>query len=154
MASPSRPPGICTKPSRASRSNRATKTFLLEAEATLLRFSFKQFRKYCIIRQMKAKAPEVPALSGGVRAFLDFCRVEKGLAANSISSYTADLKRFNAELPVSDRDATPEHLSAYVQTLYAASMSPRSIARNIATLRNFYSFLAREGVVDRNPAEF
>jgi integrase/recombinase XerD len=103
---------------------------------------------------MKAKAPEVPALSGGVRAFLDFCRVEKGLAANSISSYTADLKRFNAELPVSDRDATPEHLSAYVQTLYAASMSPRSIARNIATLRNFYSFMAREGVVDRNPAEF
>ena len=103
---------------------------------------------------MQAKAPGVPALSGGVRAFLDFCRVEKGLAANSISSYLNDLKRFTVSLPVSDRDATSDHLSHYIQSLYTAGMSARSIARNVATLRNFYAFPAREGVVARNPTEF
>jgi len=96
----------------------------------------------------------LPALSGRVTAFLDFCRVEKGLAANSISSYKADLKRLNIKLPVPDGEATPEHLSLYIQTLYSAGMSPRSIARNVATLRNFYGFLAREGMVARNPTEF
>jgi integrase/recombinase XerD len=30
----------------------------------------------------------------------------------------------------------------------------RSIARHVATLRNFYSFLLREGLIERDPAEF
>lgn len=102
---------------------------------------------------MQAKAPEVAPLSGPARAFLDFCRVEKGLAANSISSYRTDLKRFSIALPVQDREATPEHLGAYVQSLYDAHMSARSIARHIATLRNFYAFLTREGAIPKDPAE-
>ncbi len=102
---------------------------------------------------MQAKAPVVAALSGPARAFLDFCRVEKGLAANSISSYRTDLKRLTSELPVRIVEATPEHLSAYVKSLYNAGMSARSIARHVATLRNFYAFLTREGTIDKDPAE-
>jgi integrase/recombinase XerD len=38
--------------------------------------------------------------------------------------------------------------------LYRAGLSARSIARHITTLRNFYSFLAREGEIERDPTEF
>jgi len=103
---------------------------------------------------MQAKAPVVAPLSGPARAFLDFCRVEKGLAVNSISSYRTDLKRLISALPVREADATADHLGSYVQSLYNAGMSARSIARHIATLRNFYGFLAREGTIARDPAEF
>ena len=102
---------------------------------------------------MQAKPPVAVPVTGPARAFLDFCRVEKGLAANSISSYRTDLKRLMLDLPVPVADATPEHLSAYVQSLYNAGMSARSIARHVATLRNFYAFLAREGSVAKDPAE-
>jgi integrase/recombinase XerD len=102
---------------------------------------------------MQAKAPVVSPLSGAARAFLDFCRVEKGLAANSISSYRTDLKRLISALPVRDVDATADHLGSYVQSLYNAGMSSRSVARHIATMRNFYGFLAREGTIARDPAE-
>src|SRR5579884_1563402 len=102
---------------------------------------------------MQAKAPLVAPLSGPARAFLDFCRVEKGLAANSISSYRTDLKSLIQNLPVPDLEATPEHLSAYIQSLYTSGMSARSIARHVATLRNFYAFLAREGKIKKDPAE-
>src|SRR5579863_133674 len=102
---------------------------------------------------MQAKAPVVIPLSGPARAFLDFCRVEKGLAANSISSYRTDLKRLISALPVREAEATPEHLGGYVQSLYNAGMSARSVARHIATLRNFYGFLTREGTIARDPAE-
>ena len=102
---------------------------------------------------MQAKAPVVAPLSGAARAFLDFCRVEKGLAANSISSYRTDLTKLTSALPVRDADATSEHLSGYVESLYNAGMSARSIARHIATLRNFYAFLAREGTIAKDPAE-
>lgn len=120
----------------------------------MFRFSFKQFREYCIIGSMQAKAPVMAPLSGPARAFLDFCRVEKGLAANSISSYRTDLIRLNSKLPVPELQAAPDHLGAYVESLYAVGLSPRSIARHVATLRNFYGFLAREGSIARDPSEF
>jgi integrase/recombinase XerD len=102
---------------------------------------------------MQAKAPVVVPMSGPARAFLDFCRVEKGLAANSISSYRTDLKRLLSALPVREADATAAHLGGYVQALYSAGMASRSIARHIATLRNFYGFLLREGTIAQDPSE-
>jgi len=97
---------------------------------------------------------EIAAESGPVRSFLDFCRVEKGLAANSIHSYRFDLQRLSSALPVAERDASAEHLASYVESLYGAGLSARSIARHVTTLRNFYSFLTREGQIDRDPTEF
>ena len=103
---------------------------------------------------MRALVAEPGELPGPVKAFLDFCRVEKGLAANSIHSYRLDLQRISSALPVSLDSASPEDLGRYVESLYGAGLSARSIARHITTLRNFYSFLAREGDIDRDPTEF
>jgi integrase/recombinase XerD len=103
---------------------------------------------------MQAKPP-IPPLSGHAKSFLDFCRVEKGLSANSLSSYLFDLNRFNSGIhPLAPQSATAEDLGRYVESLYSAKLSARSIARHMTTLRNFYSFLAREGEVQRDPSEF
>jgi len=88
-----------------------------------------------------------------IRSFLDFCRVEKGLAAHSLHSYQFDLKRLSEQIPAADK-ASAEDLARYVDGLYRAGLSPRSIARHITTLRNFYRFLNREGRIDRDPTEF
>jgi integrase/recombinase XerD len=92
-------------------------------------------------------------LTGPAKSFLDFCRVEKGLAANTLASYCIDLQRFRDELPA-EKSATAADLTGYVESLYRAGLSARSIARHITTLRNFYSFLAREGEIERDPTEF
>jgi len=100
---------------------------------------------------MQAMPPK-SALCAQAKSFLDFCRVEKGLSANSISSYFIDLQRFSSE--ISPLGATAEDLGRYVESLYGAGLSARSIARHMTTLRNFYSFLTREGEVKANPTEF
>jgi len=100
---------------------------------------------------MQAMPPK-SALCAQAKSFLDFCRVEKGLSANSISSYFIDLQRFSNE--VSPLAATAQDLGRYVESLYGAGLSARSIARHMTTLRNFYSFLTREGEVKANPTEF
>ena len=88
-----------------------------------------------------------------IRCFLDFCRIEKGLAAHSLSAYTSDLQRFtsfsgdSAELPSSAQ------LRGYVDSLHQSGLSSRSIARHITTLRNFCAFLLREGLVAHDPSE-
>ncbi len=93
-------------------------------------------------------------LSGLAESFLNFCRVEKGLASHTISSYRLDLERFNSGLPVPEQQVSAQQLADYVDSMYGAKYSPRSIARHIATLRNYYRFLAREGEVRQDPGEF
>lgn len=89
-----------------------------------------------------------------IQAFLNFCRVEKGLAPNSIQSYQLDLKRLSDAQAGPVRDLQPADLARYVESLYGAGLSARSVARHITTLRNFYRFLIQEGQLDRDPTEF
>ena len=89
-----------------------------------------------------------------IQAFLNFCRVEKGLAHNSIQSYQLDLKRLSDAQPGPARDLQPGDLARYVESLYGAGLSARSVARHITTLRNFYRFLIQEGQLDQDPTEF
>src|SRR5277367_3934304 len=103
---------------------------------------------------MQAMPPK-SALCGHAKSFLDFCRVEKGLSANSIGSYFIDLQRFsNGISPLAPAGATAEDLGRYIESLYSAGLSARSIARHMTTLRNFYSFLTREGEITADPSEF
>jgi integrase/recombinase XerD len=103
---------------------------------------------------MQAMPPK-SALCGHARSFLDFCRVEKGLSANSLSAYLIDLQRFSCGIaPLAPSGAKAEDLGRYIESLYSAGLSPRSIARHMTTLRNFYSFLTREGEVKADPSEF
>ena len=88
-----------------------------------------------------------------VKSFLDFCRVEKGLAKNSLHSYSFDLERLISHFPQPSL-ATPQELAAYVESLFSAGLSARSIGRHITTLRNFYAFLSREGAISSDPTEF
>ena len=103
---------------------------------------------------MQTSATKVKPLSAPAESFLNFCRVEKGLANHTISSYRLDLQRFSAELPVPEREIKAHQLADYIESLYRAKFSPRSIARHVATLRNYYRFLAREGEVSGDPGEF
>jgi len=102
---------------------------------------------------MQATVPPFRPLAPSIQAYLNFCRVEKGLAANSLHSYQLDLKRLSesADKPVTEIHAAD--LASYVESLYGQGMSARSIARHITTLRNFYRFLIQEGQVIEDPTE-
>lgn len=93
-------------------------------------------------------------LPGPVRSFLEFCRVEKGLSANTVSSYRFDLERFISRFADGGKNASPEDLASYLEWLYQQRLAPKSIARHVATIHNYYRFLAREGEVSKDPAEF
>jgi integrase/recombinase XerD len=112
-------------------------------------FSSKQFREYCIIGSMQNGVP----LSVRIKTFLDFCRVEKGLAPNSIDAYARDLAKFQSYLGTAAPPPGPEHVRSYIDSLYRSGLSSRSIARHTTTLRNFYRFLLREHAIESDPTE-
>lgn len=92
-----------------------------------------------------------------VRAFLAWCRVEKGLSTNTIASYELDLKRFsefleNAAGSGAGADGCDSAtVRKYVDSLYADGLSSRTIARHLTTLRNYFLHLVREGRIECDP---
>ena len=81
--------------------------------------------------------------------------VERGLSANTISAYSADLRHFQdhlIELGTSCwREVSGGIISGYIQTL-GPLLSPRSRARRLAALRSFFKFLEKDGRIKGNPA--
>jgi len=100
-----------------------------------------------------ARAVESAGLTGCGLAFLNYCRVEKGLSANSISAYRADLDRLIAFAGDQAGIPGPETLRLYIDSLYRGELSQRSIARHMATLRCFFRFLLEGNSIDWDPAQ-
>ncbi len=86
--------------------------------------------------------------------FLYHLRVERGLAENSILSYSRDVARFLRFLE--ERNLSPltlsrEDLMDYMAGLDGA-LSHRSAARNLSALKMFFRFLVSEGKILQSPA--
>jgi integrase/recombinase XerD len=94
----------------------------------------------------------VASISAHTASFLDFCRIEKGLSRTTIEAYNADLKRFAGSLHPGDQLSSKECIQRHIDGLYQARLAPRSIARHLATLRNFYKYMLETGAVTADPA--
>jgi integrase/recombinase XerD len=89
-----------------------------------------------------------------VKAYLHYCRIEKGLSANSLDAYRRDLGKFSRFLDEKPfGDVTLETLRAYVDALIGEEIANRSITRHVTALRKFFEFLQEENVIAVNPAE-
>jgi integrase/recombinase XerD len=100
-------------------------------------------------------APATGPLPGEAAAFLNFCRIEKGLAANSMEAYQADLQKFGEFAARECGGAIPdvEAVRRYMDSLYQSGLGSRSVARHLSSLRGFYAFLLREGRIAADPTE-
>jgi integrase/recombinase XerD len=93
--------------------------------------------------------------SRGIRAFLAFCRMEKGLSQNSLEAYSRDLAALRAFSDPLTHGALPdaEVLRSYVNYLYKKDLSTRSIARHLSAIRNLFHFLVADEKVAVDPTE-
>jgi integrase/recombinase XerD len=88
--------------------------------------------------------------------YLSYCRVEKGLAANSVESYASDLGRLGAWAEKNGRgllSLTRRDLREWLIDLGTVKLSENSKRRMISAVRGFYKFLMFEGHVRNNPAD-
>jgi integrase/recombinase XerD len=97
---------------------------------------------------------ESPA-ARAIRAFLVFCRMEKGLSQNSLDAYGRDLAAFRFWADPKTGGALPDAqtLKSYLNHLYTKDLSSRSIARHLSAIRSLYRFLVAEEMVSSDPTE-
>jgi len=91
-----------------------------------------------------------------LKKFKRFLQTEKGLSANSIYSYTYDLKKFSEFLTRSNKDifsATHEDVQRFLKFERTKKHnSSRTLARSLAAIRQFYNFVSDTMGSMENPA--
>ena len=91
-----------------------------------------------------------------IREYLSYCRVEKGLSANTIESYAHDLARLGDWAEKNGEDLlelTRTDLREWLIDLSAEKLAENSKRRLISAVRGFYKFLMFDGHIKNNPAE-
>lgn len=93
-----------------------------------------------------------PTLSRHVESFLEMMAVERGASPHTLAAYGRDLADFSAALPGGDvLGAAPGDLAAYIATLKRRNLAPRTAARRISCLKQFYKFLFAENLRRDDP---
>jgi integrase/recombinase XerD len=92
--------------------------------------------------------PLSPGFALDAEAFLEMMMVERGSARLTVEAYGRDLRDYGAFLRAKGSDgrtAPRDMVRAYIATLGAAGLSPRTQARHLSCLRQFHGFLMAEG---------
>jgi integrase/recombinase XerD len=90
-----------------------------------------------------------------IESFLEMMTAERGAARNTILSYARDLEEMHAFLKrrkVTFEMADKDTLEEYAVMLSKLGLSPRTVARRLSSLRQFFHFLFTENIRKDNPA--
>jgi integrase/recombinase XerD len=84
--------------------------------------------------------------------FLQYLRIEKGVADNTVQSYKHDLAMYREHLgTVGLLEAQKVDVSKFLKFLYARHLKPRSATRAFAAVRGLHKFLILERAATENP---
>lgn len=89
-------------------------------------------------------------------AFLDYLAYEKKYSIHTINAYKTDLDQFLAflghsqeEFPITE--VNYQQIRKWVVALMDAGLSAKSVNRKLSTLKSFFKFLQKSGIVSANP---
>ncbi|MFA6379089.1 MAG: tyrosine recombinase XerC [Candidatus Omnitrophota bacterium] len=88
-----------------------------------------------------------------VEKFISYLDIEKNYSKHTLLNYKIDLEEFFLyleETPVERVDYF--HLRRYLGHLRSKDLKTRTVARKLSSLRSFFKFLFREGLVKKNPS--
>jgi len=89
-------------------------------------------------------------------AFMDYLKVEKGLAANSVLAYDRDLHKYLDHLKSKGVSAPSAILRPVISDFLFSQrprLSPVSISRLLSTIKSFHRFLVREKISQSDPSD-
>lgn len=89
-----------------------------------------------------------------VSGFLDYLKVEKGLAPLTVAAYTSDVAQFTGFLGKRKHsllNAQRNDVRDFIQQLFANSVDGRSVGRKLSALRHLYRYLLLDKLIQHDP---
>lgn len=97
------------------------------------------------------------------KRFINYIKSERGMSSTTVESYRDDIKKFIEFLEehyskcMLPGDASPEMIQGFLEFLgstgYRKKNGASSRAKRLVTIRSFFRYLYREGLIRRDPAE-
>ena len=87
-----------------------------------------------------------------LRGFLDYLAFEKRYSAHTLKAYQRDIEQFAAANGAAWGEVQPNQVSSMVAKLRSRGASPRTCQRLLSSLRSFFRYLEKQGIVNANPA--
>jgi integrase/recombinase XerD len=95
-----------------------------------------------------------PADLRAVSGFIDYLKIEKGLAPLTVTAYQSDIGQFAEFLHKRKRAllaARRDDVRDFIQQLFANSVDGRSVGRKLSALRHLYRYLLMDKAIERDP---
>jgi integrase/recombinase XerD len=89
-----------------------------------------------------------------VSSFLDYLKIEKGLAPLTVAAYTTDIGQFAAFLEKRNRTlltARRNDVRDFIQQLFSNAVDGRSVGRKLSALRHLYRYLLLDKILEHDP---
>lgn len=86
--------------------------------------------------------------------FLEMMLAERGISANSLTSYKNDLVDFQTFLTTRKLSVTKvdiNNINDFIKSLAINNLGARSINRKLSVVKSYYEFLVTEGYINHNP---
>ena len=95
-------------------------------------------------------------MEAAIRSFIDHLKFEKRYSAHTIRSYQDDLEAFWAYVRIDFgglemRQVSPAVVRSWLASMKDQGLSSRSLNRKISSLRSFYKYQLKNGVVELSP---
>lgn len=87
--------------------------------------------------------------------FVSYLQNEKKVSANTLQSYTRDIRQFGLYIADNALDITritKTHIITYMHSMQKNGKAASSVSRSLASVRAFYNYLIMKDVVTNNPA--
>ncbi len=107
---------------------------------------------------MRGREPAFSQMKQAIQKYLEYLRSVRNSSPHTVLNYGKDLEQFVAYLSPPGVSAPEVHdvshqlIREYVGHLHSQKLEKSSIARKLASLRSFFKFCVREGMLKENPA--
>lgn len=88
-----------------------------------------------------------------IEQFCNSLKAEKDVSPHTMRAYTKDLEEFLSFTDKKPQDIDNLDIRGFLASLHYRKLKKSSIARKLATIRSFFKYLHREGIVKKNPAK-
>ncbi|MGA3014049.1 MAG: site-specific integrase, partial [Bacteroidales bacterium] len=88
--------------------------------------------------------------------FIDYIQYERRYSPHTVLAYRKDLDQFYSFLTTQYnttdiKEVTHPMIRSWLVSMIEEKISPRSVNRKLTTLKSFYKFMIREGIISVNP---
>jgi len=87
-----------------------------------------------------------------IEQFIQSLKAEKDISGHTERAYICDLQEFITSIDKDPKDIDNLDIRTFLASLHRKGLKKTSISRKLATIRSFFKYLQKEGVVKKNPA--